>query len=153
MARTVAGKAGGFAAYEVRSRLRNWRDRAAVLGLRVCLDRHWALPDWVRALDVRSVYGVAEAEYRPRRSLREEIVLFRASEGQGAEEPYIRLYEDPLLGWGKRSRIGVRAFDVPGGHGTMLSEPHVAAIAEILRSLLASVGAEPVLASSGGKAA
>jgi thioesterase domain-containing protein len=71
--------------------------------------------------------------------LHHEIVLFRASEGEGGDEPYRRLYRDPLLGWNRRSLQGARAYDVPGGHGSMLQEPHVAAIAEILRPYLASV--------------
>jgi len=93
----------------------------------------------MRSIDVRRVYNVAEAEYRPRRSLRHEIVLFRASDGEGSDEPYRRLYRDPLLGWSRRSLEGARGYDVPGGHGSMLQEPHVAVIADILRSYLASL--------------
>jgi thioesterase domain-containing protein len=151
LARTLATKLGGYVAYQLQHRLRQVRDLAAVTGLRFCLDRGLAPPRWARALDVRSVYNVAEAEYRPSRPLRDEIVLFRASEGEGSEEPYTRLYLDPMLGWGKRSQGGTRAFDVPGGHGSMLQEPHVAAVAEILRSYLASAAVARVTA--GGAAA
>ncbi len=134
--RTVAGKVGNYAAFQVHNGIKHVWDRAAVASLRFCLDRGLPLPPWARSLDVRSVYNVAEAEYRPRRPLREEILLFRASEGEGTEEPYVRLYVDPLLGWGQSSQRGARAFDVPGGHGSMLQEPNVAVLAEILRSYL-----------------
>jgi thioesterase domain-containing protein len=85
--------------------------------------------------------------------VREEILLFRATEGAGSDEPYTRLYVDPLLGWDKRSMQGARAFDVPGGHGSMLQEPHVAATAEILRSHLASTSLKPMSGAAGGVAA
>ena len=152
--RAVAAKLGGYVAYQVQSTCTNLLRRAAVEGLRYYSDRGAIPPRWLRPPDVRSVYTIAEAEYRSRRALRDEIVLFRASEGEGAEEPYVRLYDDPLLGWGKHSQAGVRAFDVPGGHGSMLQEPHVAIIADILCSILA----EPTVARAttsvpGGRAA
>jgi hypothetical protein len=99
------------------------------------------------------VYNVAESEYRPRRAVRDEIVLFRASEGEGSDEPYRRLYRDPLLGWNRRSLRGARGYDVPGGHGSMLQEPNVAAIAEILRSYLASIVPSSGAAHANGGAA
>ena len=86
------------------------------------------------------VYNIAESAYRPRRVLRHEIVLFRASAGEGDDEPYRSRYRDPLLGWGRRSLEGVRGYDVPGGHASMLQEPHVAVMAEILRAYLITLG-------------
>jgi thioesterase domain-containing protein/acyl carrier protein len=153
--RAIAAKLGGYVAYQFQSTCTNLLHRAAVEGLRYYSDRGAIPPRWLRPPDVRSVYAIAEAEYRPRRSLRDEIVLFRASEGEGAEEPYVRLYDDPLLGWGKHSQAGVRAFDVPGGHGSMLQEPHVATIADILRSILSSAPtvAAAATAAPGGQAA
>ena len=153
-ARTVAAKLGSYFAYQVQSACTNLMHRAAVEGIRYFSDRGANPPRWLHPPDVRSVYAIAEAEYRSRRALREEIVLFRASEGEGVEEPYARLYDDPLLGWGKHSQAGVRAFDVPGGHGSMLQEPHVATIADILRSILAEPPvARAAAADPGGQAA
>jgi FkbH-like protein len=152
--RSIAAKLGGYVAYQVQSVCTNLLHRAAVEGLRYYSDRGAIPPRWLRPPDVRSVYAIAEAEYRPRRSLRDEIVLFRASDGEGAEEPYVRLYDDPLLGWGRHSQAGVRVFDVPGGHGSMLREPHVASIADILRSILsAPTVASAATAAPGGQAA
>jgi FkbH-like protein len=139
LARIVAAKLGRYARYQMQRTWNQARDRMSVAGLRVCLDLGVSPPTWLRTVDIRSVYNVAESEYRPRRALHHEIVLFRASEGEGGDEPYRRLYRDPLLGWNRRSLQGARAYDVPGGHGSMLQEPHVAAIAEILRPYLASV--------------
>jgi thioesterase domain-containing protein/acyl carrier protein len=138
MARIVAAKLGRYTRYQMQRKWHEARKRVSIAGLRVCLDLGLSPPPWLRT-DIRSVYSVAESEYHPRRPLRCEIVLFRASEGEGGDEPYRRLYRDPLLGWNRRSLQGARAYDVPGGHGSMLQEPHVAAIAEILRPYLASV--------------
>jgi FkbH-like protein len=152
--RAIVAKLGSYLAYQLQSAYTHLAHRATVEGFRYYWDRGATPPRWLHPPDVRSVYTLAEAEYRPRRALREGIVLFRASEGEGAEEPYARLYDDALLGWGKHSQAGVRAFDVPGGHGSMLQEPHVAAIADILRSILAESNTAPAAASvPGGQAA
>jgi FkbH-like protein len=146
----VAVKTGGYVAHKIRSKIEHARDRAAVATLRFCLGRGLALPRWARDLAVRRVYNVAEAKYRPTRPVSNEIVLFRATEGEGSDEPYVRLYADPLLGWGRRSQRGVRVFDVQGGHGSMLQEPYVARLADILRSYLADLGSHPTSVSAAG---
>jgi thioesterase domain-containing protein len=115
---------------------RRSRDRLAVAALEHCLEWGWPIPSWARHLSVRTIYTRAEARYRPRGRLRGEIVLFRATSGSGRDEPYQQIYNDPLLGWAKRSAAGVRAFDVPGGHSTMLQEPNAAELAAALRSYL-----------------
>lgn len=145
-ARIVAGKLGRYTRYQLQRRLSQARDRFSVTSLRACLDFGISPPAWLRGLGIRSVYNVAESEYRPRRALRHEIVLFRASEGEGGDEPYRHRYSDPLFGWSRRSVAGVRDFDVPGGHATMLQEPHVAVTAEILRSYLGSLPLVPEVA-------
>jgi hypothetical protein len=43
-------------------------------------------------------------------------------------------YSDPLLGWGRRAIHGVRTYDVPGGHSSMLQEPNVQALATYLQN-------------------
>jgi FkbH-like protein len=136
--RVLARKVRGYLDYQVRSRVRRAYDRLAVATLRACLDRGLPLPAWARDVSVRTVYTHAESEYRPKGKLREAIVLFCATQGEGSEEPYRNLFLDPLLGWGPRSAKGAVALDVPGGHGSMLQEPHVADIAE---ALVARLGA------------
>jgi len=134
--RLLADKGRGFISYKVDHLARRARDRLAVATLELCLDRGWPVPRWARHLPVRTVYTHAESRYRPRGQVRGEIVLFRATSGAGRDEPYAQIYDDPLLGWAARSADGVRAFDVPGGHSTLLQEPHVAQLAALLRSHL-----------------
>jgi hypothetical protein len=38
-----------------------------------------------------------------------------------------------LLGWGRRATQGVRTYDVPGGHSSMLQEPNVQTLAARLQ--------------------
>jgi FkbH-like protein len=151
--RVLMSKARGFLSYQVQTALHKLSDRLSVAALRRHLDRGAPLPGWARKLSVRAVYARAEAEYRPAHVLRQEIVLFRATEGVGFEQPFVEIYDDPLLGWSKRSLKGVKAIDVPGGHGSMLQEPNVSALANALGSYLAeaegsSPAAEPAISSS-----
>ena len=85
---------------------------------------------------MRTVYLFAERDYRPDGRFDGEIVLFRATAGIGPDEPYVERYDDPLLGWGRRSTRGVRAIDVPGGHSSMLQEPHVETLADRMQSCI-----------------
>jgi thioesterase domain-containing protein len=94
-------------------------------------------------------YEAAEAHYRPDHVVRDEIVIFRAAAGAGADEAFVELYADPLLGWARRTAAGVRAFDVPGGHGSMLEEPQVAAVADRLDEVLGELDRAPAMAGLG----
>jgi FkbH-like protein len=133
----VVSKVRGYLRHQIGQTVRRAYDRVSIVALRRTLERGGSAPDWLKNVSVRTVYTNAEAEYRTDHVLREEIVLFRATAGVGHEEPYIQIYEDPLLGWGPRSAKGVTAIDVPGGHGSLLQEPHVAAVADVLAPLLA----------------
>ncbi|HVX95961.1 MAG TPA: HAD-IIIC family phosphatase, partial [Polyangia bacterium] len=135
--KVVASKVVGHLSYQVKSRARGAYERAAVATLGACLERDLPAPSWARALPVRVVYSQAEARYRPAGKVRDEIVLFRATTGEGAEEPFRALYVDPLLGWQQRTEKGVVSFDVPGGHGSILQEPNVAVLADHLRARMA----------------
>ncbi len=135
--RILASKAHGYLRHQIGQTVRRAYDRVSIVALRRTLERGGSAPDWLKKVSVRTVYANAEAEYRTDHVLREEIVLFRATAGVGHEEPFIQIYEDPLLGWGPRSAKGVTAIDVPGGHGSLLQEPHVAAVADVLAPLLA----------------
>lgn len=135
--RVLLSKAQSVARFEVQSRFRHEMDRIAVTTLRFCLQHELPLPGRFRDLPMRSIYVHAESEYRPSGALRREIGLFRATSGEGAEEPYVRRFVDPLLGWGRRTTAGVRAWDVPGGHSSMLQEPMVKVVAEALQQVLA----------------
>jgi thioesterase domain-containing protein len=83
---------------------------------------------------VRRAYLFAERDYQPGTPFRGELTLFRATCGEGNDEPYVERYSDPLLGWGRRATHGVRIYDVPGGHSSMLQEPNVQALAAYLQN-------------------
>jgi len=138
--KVLAGKALRFSAYGLTTRLRTVREKLSVGTLRFCLEHGLPLPSWARALTVRAVYNAAEAAYRPQHKVREEIVLFRATSGEGIEEPYRERYADPDLGWSSRTAKRVHIIDVPGGHGSMLQEPNVEVVASHLRAYLNELG-------------
>lgn len=74
------------------------------------------------------VYEHAHKEHVPRGVLRRgDVVVFRATQGDGtlADAPYIEKFVDPLLGWQRRVATPVLAESIPGGHSSMLQEPHV----------------------------
>ena len=51
---------------------------------------------------MRTVYLFAEKNYQPKGLFDGDLELFRATYGEGHDEPYIERYQDPLLGWGQR---------------------------------------------------
>jgi FkbH-like protein len=104
---------------------------------RYYLARGYDLPRLLQQISVRTVYLFAEKNYRPSDSFNGELLLFRATRGVGDDEPYVERYADPLLGWGRRATRGVRVYDVPGGHSSMLQEPHVRILGELLRLSIA----------------
>jgi thioesterase domain-containing protein len=65
-----------------------------------------------------------------------ELHLFRAA------DQIARAANDPTLGWGSLVRGGVRIFDCPGDHHSMLRE-EVAALARQLRGLLGESESAP----------
>ena len=88
---------------------------------------------------MRTVYLFAEKSYRPTGVLDGELILFRATEGIENDEPYVNRYSDPLFGWGRRATQGVRAYDVPGGHSSMLQEPNVEVLASHMQAIIDKV--------------
>ena len=97
-------KAKNLGQYFLESQLKLLRDQIYVRLMRYHLDRGRALPRRLRQIPVRTVYLFAESNYRPACSFDGELTLFRATGGDGIDEPYIERYEDPLLGWGRRYR-------------------------------------------------
>ena len=76
--------------------------------------------------------------WSPRSVLEAPAFLFRASEGEGNDAPFCHVYDDPLLGWARWVSQPVTVCPMPGGHSSMLQEPHVAVMAERLKTLLAN---------------
>ncbi len=122
--------------YLVRQRFIELRDEIRMRLFCSYVNRGLRLPRSLEQIPVRTVYLFAEKNYQASAPFDGELVLFRATRGEGPDEPYIERYDDPLLGWGKRATQGVRVFDVPGGHSSMLQEPNVQMLAEQMQAAI-----------------
>jgi thioesterase domain-containing protein/aryl carrier-like protein len=122
-------------AWEARSRLRRARDRQTVrklTGLNTAGSDAVAARADAPAIGFLQLYEVAHRAHRPKGLFAGgEVALFKATQGSGAIEdiPYQEIYRDFVLGWGRRVEAEVVVAAVPGGHGSVLQEPHVAALA------------------------
>ena len=148
LARKVLRKIGNLAAYTTQSSAAMVRDETRMRLLRLYLDRGLRLPEFLRDISVRTAYTFARRSYRPGTPYQGELALFRATSGIGDDEPYVDRYSDPLLGWARRATAGVRAYDVPGGHSSMLQEPHVRTMAKDMQAYIDEVLARPTRASA-----
>jgi len=130
----VAGKSlrktKNLISFVVTKRVSNLRDEIRLRLLRFFSDRSLRLPRFLHGIPVQAVCLFAERQYQPEAPFDGELVLFRATRGQDADEPFVERFDDPLFGWGSRSTGGVKAIDVPGGHFSMLQEPNVRVLAE-----------------------
>ena len=138
----VAAKVRNVAAYEIGTRLKKRADAARVRSLREAVAGGGEPPRDLVGPSFRAVYKHAEREFEPSGRLDAPVLLIRAG-GDGLEypndEPLRRIYKEPLLGWADRVAGGpgsIEVVDVPGGHGGMLQEPHVASIAGPLREAI-----------------
>jgi len=129
-------KAKNLTSYLIGSRLRKPQDETRMRLPRYCLDRGIPLNRLLEGIPVQTVCLFAEREYRPAGQFTGELVLFRASSGEAADEPFAVRYDDPLFGWGPRSTRGVQVYDVSGGHFSMLQEPNVRVLAEQIQLYL-----------------
>jgi thioesterase domain-containing protein len=136
----IVGKATrklrNLAAYLVHKRAGDLWANLRMRLFRQYLDRGLQPPRFLENIPVRTVYLFAEKSYRPTGALEGQLILFRATEGVDNDEPYINRYGDPLLGWGLRASQGVRAYDVPGGHSSMLQEPNVHTLAIHMQAII-----------------
>lgn len=133
----LARKLLGFASFEWQRLRRGTSARLGLLAIRLCRALRQRPPRWVRELPVRTLCMLALERYRAGHMLRAGIVLFCGTSGLGEDEPLAQVYVDPTLGWQARSERPLRRIDVPGGHVSMLQEPHVAELAQALREVLA----------------
>ena len=138
----VLGKARNLSTYLVGQRLKKWHNDIRMRRFRSGLDRGRNLPSSLKNIPVRTVYLFAEETYRPDGIFGGNLVLFRATHGEGHDEAYVDRYLDPLLGWGRRAQRDVLVHDVPGGHSSMLQEPHVQVLADQLQMAIDDVLAD-----------
>ncbi len=126
----AAAKLKNVIVYETQTRLAARDQRTRFADLRQVLERGKVVPPRLQHLSVRTVYDLAQEEYVPSRAPNAHVALFRATGGEGGDEAFVHLYEDPLLGWQPRLRRPLEVLDMPGGHASMLQEPYVATMAE-----------------------
>lgn len=137
-------KVSRLISYEINTKIQNTSDRLRVKLLRYYLDRNLPLPQFCKNISVRTIYKFAESDYKPG-IYRGKLSLWRATEKLDVSNPAIddtpAKFEvtDPLLGWGKQATDGVEAYDIPGGHSSMLQEPNVQTMAEKLQIYINSV--------------
>jgi thioesterase domain-containing protein len=128
-------KTWGYVSYLTRSTVHRWDVRLRVGVLRAFLARQWRIPAILQRLTVRQVLSCSEVGLKGTGRLAGDLWLFRASSGteDPGDEPFAVFYQDALFGWDQRVTGQVHAFDVPGGHASMLQEPQVERVAQMLQ--------------------
>lgn len=150
IANQIRKKITNLVVYEIKKRLKDFSDRAKLKALRYCLDLNLPMPSVLHHSPVRTIMVWAQQEYVPETQFDGEVLLFRATEQTNRFEgtlvddtPYVELYSDPLLGWGKRVTGQVRAYDISGGHSSMLQPPYVQDMVNVVQSHIDQFLAEP----------
>ena len=100
--------------------------------LRAVLDLKLGVPRFAQGFSAEKVIEFARKTYRPTRVLQAKAVLIRPAQGEGKDGALIKMAEDPLFDWGHRINGGLEVFEPPGGHSSMLREPHVEELARFL---------------------
>jgi thioesterase domain-containing protein len=136
IARKGIQKLTSYVSYEARERYQVARARVLCLLLRHTfpLGKDW--PQVLPPPTVRELYALAVREYTPSKLHRTQAVLYRATTGQADDLPLAQILVDPLFGWQELFSRKAEVVDVPGGHGTLLREPFVLAIASDLHASL-----------------
>lgn len=135
IAGVVARKVLGVLSYKLRAAAtrRSERRRLSLLERAVAGNEPW--PASVPSLDFRAIYNHAEHRYAPLPNAQISALLVRAVDGEGGDVPYVRVFQDPTLGWG--GVVGhLTIADTAGGHSSMLQEPHAASLSEVLQPYL-----------------
>ena len=129
----LSRRAANAIAWEVGARIRRARDRRTVQLIKNANETGMAsAANSAPTINFLQLYEVAHRAHRPTGLFSGgDVTLFKATKGNGAVEdvPYQEIYSDFALGWGRRADDEVTVVPVPGGHGSALQEPHVAALA------------------------
>ena len=91
-------KATNLASYLVGNTICNLRDVVRMRMFRYFTDRSLPLPRFLEGIPVQTVCLFAERQYRPDGQFAGELVLFRATHGEGSDEPFALDFDDPLFG-------------------------------------------------------
>jgi acyl transferase domain-containing protein/thioesterase domain-containing protein/aryl carrier-like protein len=126
-------KAANAASWEITSRLDRFRRARLVAGMGAAGN---APAGRAPSLTFLQLYEAAHRAHRPEGLFAGgDVVLFRATAGNGAEDdiPFGEKYSDCILGWGRRVADDVILVRVPGGHTSLLQTPHVEVLAGALQ--------------------
>lgn len=86
-------------------------------------------PNWLKPMTVREVYNSAEDNCNlPISGV--NTLLIKATAGNGDDIAYRFVYSEDDFGWG-RYATSLTVVNTPGGHASMLQEPHVRELAHI----------------------
>jgi aspartate racemase len=137
---TIVGrKVVNTIAYEISSRIQQKVEAIQFQVFRYCLDRQWTPPLLISPTSVRKTYLFAEQSYVPSTPFEGDVLLLRATVGEGIDRPYHECYADPLFGWESLVTQKVCVYDIPGGHSSMLQAPHVGVLAERIQAYMDQV--------------
>jgi thioesterase domain-containing protein/acyl carrier protein len=137
IAETLLRKTTRFVRYQVSSRLQRRRHERAVAQLREGAPED--APPQEQAIAFLPMYEVAHREHEPQGALGGAFVaLYRATKGDGTagDEAYADIYSDDWLGWQPRVANPIAKVEVPGGHSSLLQEPHVKSLARAMQAHL-----------------
>lgn len=143
--RLLGSKIVNAARYEREARVARARAAGAVWLQRHVFKNGQAWPKALPTAAAREVFARAEAEFQPGVLRDVNAVLFRASVGYaadraayGAEDdrPFRELLVAPDFGWQPLLERTLRVIDVPGGHSSMLRQPHAQVLAARILELI-----------------
>lgn len=136
----IMKKVQGATVYELKNRVNQLQLQLKLTLFRYYLDKGLPLPKFLKNITPRQVYRFGKKSYVPG-VFKGRLLVFRATEGEGAEEPAINMTIDPFLGWGQRATEEVEVYDIIGNHSSMLQEPYVKEMADRMKAYLDSIGA------------
>ncbi len=130
----MTAKVFGFVRYRIQDRLAKRRTAAGVDALRAGEAADIAESTQEAFL---KMYELAHREHQPQGQLpAERAVLYRATQGTGAADdvPFTEKYTEADLGWSRRFEGQLKVREVPGGHTSLLQEPHVQTLAGLMQT-------------------
>lgn len=133
---TLGRRLANLVRWEVMSRIERRRQARAVDQMRQAGKGGIDLTGTGDTMAFLDLYEQAHAAHQPQgRFSNGDVSLYRATHGNGAPDdvPYCEIYSDHILGWGKRVGQEVSMLPVPGGHTSLLQEPHVRTLAYIVQ--------------------
>ncbi|HEX2734088.1 MAG TPA: condensation domain-containing protein [Polyangiaceae bacterium] len=136
--REASGKIVGFLDHAARSTMHKTSAKLRVEMLRRWPREQMSWPRWVPAPTFRELFERMEQDYAGE-AVSIPSLLVRASHGKDGDIASRQQLIDPHFDWQTLIRGEIQVVDVPGGHSTMLREPHVDATARAVSSVLRGV--------------